>query len=368
MPPFKTAQTSNLQAGTGSWSAAVLTWYDPALGGINSGNGLANASAATASGEPYDPNAFTCAAPPAFPFGTKIMFAYNGVQIECRVNDRGGAIQGNHFDLSRAAASQLGIMGAGRVAASYRVTGSGGSPAAAPTNQPQGSQNPGGGGGPSSILDLLTSPVDTIGSWLAEIAINLTKDIAIGIADVIIIPAWHWNQRAVYQYQAMMFHDKSGKQILWTALFWGGGYWLLFTDPNAKSITPQPVRNSRLARHTRSLQSLPARHTLVKPKDVKTKTPKKPKEIQSRAAVTQTGTMTTYRHATVKVSGTHARPQAEPTESKLPVEETNVNPPEQNSTRPLPRSEHRTGSRPLPNRRGATQGNSGTSRNRRSEP
>jgi hypothetical protein len=91
------------------WQPCILTWYNPALGGINSGNGAANPNAATASGQPYSATAYTCAAPPAYAFGTQITFAYRGKQVTCVVNDRGGAITGSHFDLSIAAANAIGL-------------------------------------------------------------------------------------------------------------------------------------------------------------------------------------------------------------------------------------------------------------------
>jgi rare lipoprotein A len=105
------------------WKSCELTWYDPALGGTNSGTGAVDARAPTASGELYDPNALTCAAPHHYAFGTLIQFSYGGHTVVCKVNDRGGAISGEHFDLSRAAAASLGILGAGKVKAHYRVPG-----------------------------------------------------------------------------------------------------------------------------------------------------------------------------------------------------------------------------------------------------
>lgn len=259
-------------------------------------------------------------------------------------------------------------MGAGRVNASFQVGATPGASTAANANTQAAQQasdagSGGGGNTPSSILDILTSPVDTIGGWLAGIALNLVKDVAVGFVDIVILPAWHWNERVVDQYQKDMFTDKSGKQLLWTAAFWGGGYWLLFTDPNKPGLAPQPVRNSRIARHTRFAQSLPARKSLVKPKDVKGKTPKKPKEVTSRVTIEQTGKMATQRHQTVKVTGTHARTA---TESDAPIEsEATVPTDETRHSESSP--EYRAGTRPLPRSRRNTPGATGTSRNRRGE-
>jgi 3D (Asp-Asp-Asp) domain-containing protein len=106
--------------GGGGWKDCTLTWYDPALGGMNSGDGSKDPHHKTSSGEPYDPSAYTCAAPSSYAFGTMIEFSFGGKQITCRVNDRGGAIQGNHFDLSRAAGKALGI---GNSKGKFRVSG-----------------------------------------------------------------------------------------------------------------------------------------------------------------------------------------------------------------------------------------------------
>lgn len=95
--------------GTGQFQPCQLTWYDPALGGTNSGSGKKNPFALTASGEPYNPLKLTCAAPPNYPFGTMIEFKVGNKSLVAKVNDRGGAIQGAHFDLSRAAGEQLGV-------------------------------------------------------------------------------------------------------------------------------------------------------------------------------------------------------------------------------------------------------------------
>lgn len=131
----------------GGWKDCVLTWYDPALGGINSGDGKKNPHERTSSGEAYDPTAYTCAAPAGYAFGTMIQFAFGGKQITCRVNDRGGAIQGNHFDLSRAAGQYLGI---GNSRAKFRIAGAS---SASGNGSKKSHQTPSAaGGGPSAKI------------------------------------------------------------------------------------------------------------------------------------------------------------------------------------------------------------------------
>jgi hypothetical protein len=160
-----------------------------------------------------------------------------------------------------------------------------------------------------SLGDLLTSPASTIGDFFALVSLGIVKGLADGIGDYIIRPAWNFNLRAVDYYTNDILFAKENQPwpTLVTAVFWGFGYGLLFTDPESGNLKPAPVRKTRLARHVRRAQQLPARGTLIKPRDVAEKTPNKPEPVASSAKVRQTGTMNTSRHSTVKVTGTHAR-------------------------------------------------------------
>lgn len=129
----------------GGWKDCTLTWYDPALGGTNSSNGAKNPHSKMANGQPYSATAMTCAAPASYAFGTKIQFAYGGKTVTCTVTDRGGAINGAHFDLSRGAANALGSLNAGSVSAKFKVLSSGSS-----TNPNAKAASAGGGGGGGS--------------------------------------------------------------------------------------------------------------------------------------------------------------------------------------------------------------------------
>lgn len=68
----------------------------------------------TASGERMNPAAMT-AAHRSLPFGTKLKVTNqrNGKSVVVRINDRGPFIKGRVIDLSKAAAGQLGFIGAG---------------------------------------------------------------------------------------------------------------------------------------------------------------------------------------------------------------------------------------------------------------
>jgi rare lipoprotein A len=81
----------------------------------------------TASGEMMNPSAMT-AAHRSLPFGTKVLVENlsNGKSVVVRINDRGPFIKGRIIDVSKAAASVLGMLGSGT--ARVKVSAGGGSP------------------------------------------------------------------------------------------------------------------------------------------------------------------------------------------------------------------------------------------------
>lgn len=70
----------------------------------------------TASGKPFDMNAFTCAHR-SLPFGTPVLVKNpsNGAECEVVVTDRGPFTGNRCIDLSKAAAKKLGITGVAKV-------------------------------------------------------------------------------------------------------------------------------------------------------------------------------------------------------------------------------------------------------------
>jgi rare lipoprotein A len=72
----------------------------------------------TASGERFNPKAYTCAHKTA-PFGTRFKVSYKGRSVVCRVNDRGPFIRGRVLDLSKASAQAIGMIGAGVARVTY---------------------------------------------------------------------------------------------------------------------------------------------------------------------------------------------------------------------------------------------------------
>ena len=78
----------------------------------------------TASGERMQPEQRT-AAHRSLPFGTlvKVENLINGRAVVVRINDRGPFIRGRVLDLSKAAASNIGMIGAGHAKICYEVIG-----------------------------------------------------------------------------------------------------------------------------------------------------------------------------------------------------------------------------------------------------
>ncbi|MBW2454068.1 MAG: septal ring lytic transglycosylase RlpA family protein [Deltaproteobacteria bacterium] len=97
-PPTTTARPQPSETGKASYIADSLA-----------GN-------ATASGERYDPQAFT-AAHRKLPFGTivDVTTRDHSRRVRVRINDRGPFVAGRVIDLSRAAAEQLDMIHAGVV-------------------------------------------------------------------------------------------------------------------------------------------------------------------------------------------------------------------------------------------------------------
>jgi len=93
--------------------------------GLASWYGAGFAGQSTASGDVFDPGAFT-AAHKTLPFGTRLTVTYHGRSAQVTVNDRGPYTGGRDLDLSQGAAEYLGLTRAGVDWVDYTVTGRGG--------------------------------------------------------------------------------------------------------------------------------------------------------------------------------------------------------------------------------------------------
>ncbi len=89
----------------------------PGFGGGRSFSGMASyygneSGSRTASGQRFNQGAMT-AAHRSLPFGTKLRVTHGGRSVVVTVNDRGPFIRGRVLDLSKGAASVIGLTGAG---------------------------------------------------------------------------------------------------------------------------------------------------------------------------------------------------------------------------------------------------------------
>lgn len=89
--------------GPTSRKTVLASWYGPGFAGRR-----------TASGDRFDPRAFTCAHR-TLPLGTKLRITNprTGAQVLVTVTDRGPFVGRRELDLSHAAAREVGILGRG---------------------------------------------------------------------------------------------------------------------------------------------------------------------------------------------------------------------------------------------------------------
>jgi rare lipoprotein A len=91
-------QTASIHRRSATIQVGTASWY-----------GRGHAGRITASGEPLDPRAMTCAHR-SLPFGSvvRVTDIANGKHVSLRVNDRGPYVKGRIVDLSDGAARELG--------------------------------------------------------------------------------------------------------------------------------------------------------------------------------------------------------------------------------------------------------------------
>lgn len=111
----------------GLLGAAILLPFSAATAGQVGHASWYALTSTTASGERMNPNALT-AAHRSLPFGTKVLVENlsNGRSVVVRINDRGPFVGGRIIDLSKAAASQIGMIHSGTAKVRVTAAGSGG--------------------------------------------------------------------------------------------------------------------------------------------------------------------------------------------------------------------------------------------------
>jgi rare lipoprotein A len=110
VPPLGTPQ----YGGAPQYGVAESPQYDLAGGQIMIASyyDYSHAGSPTASGQLYDPAAFT-AAHKILPFGTQLLVSHGGASVQVAVNDRGPYADGLDIDLSGAAADAIGLTNLG---------------------------------------------------------------------------------------------------------------------------------------------------------------------------------------------------------------------------------------------------------------
>jgi hypothetical protein len=149
-----------------------------------------------------------------------------------------------------------------------------------------------------------------LGNLMAQAAAWFLKLIAKAIWDYVIAPVIHWSERAVSFYWVNFFGTGTetgsgfGYQLrnnagAITILFWSMGYAILWTD--GSSASPVASHESLFGQGVKNVEGAIARRNLVKPKDVKEKTPSKPTPKVSATPIEMRGTYSVARKRPVTV-------------------------------------------------------------------
>lgn len=151
-----------------------------------------------------------------------------------------------------------------------------------------------------------------LGELLAKVSAWFLRLILRAIWDYCIAPLFHWNERAVSYYYKAFFSwgTRGGKGIyrenagIITIIFWALGYGILWTSPDSPLKLANSARQSILGRSVRAVEGKISKRKLVKPKNVKEKTPPKPAPRESVVKVERTKEFSTNRKRPVTVDTT----------------------------------------------------------------
>lgn len=150
-----------------------------------------------------------------------------------------------------------------------------------------------------------------LGQLAAEAFSWFLRLILKAIWDYVVAPLWHWGERAVSWYWENFFgtgaEQGSGFGYVLrsnagavTITFWALGYAILWS--NGQSLSPVTREESMLGQGVKGVSGLIARRNLVKPTQVKDKTPKKPKPKHSVVMIERVQEYSTQRNRQVRVS------------------------------------------------------------------
>lgn len=176
-------------------------------------------------------------------------------------------------------------------------------------------------GGAESAGDFISELAETVlnfrklGQLAAEAMAWFLRKLAQAIWDYVIAPVLHWTERAVSYYWVNFFGTGTERGSGFgytlrenagtiTILFWGLGYAILWSDGNGTHMV-EP-HESLLGQGIKGIEGAIARRNLVKPKDVKKKTPAKPKPKVSTVPIERQETFSVARKRPVSVTGQHS--------------------------------------------------------------
>lgn len=167
-----------------------------------------------------------------------------------------------------------------------------------------------------AIVDLIKFVLSpkAIGELLAKIVAYVVKSVWKAIWQYVIAPIFHWEQRAaVWYYQNIMLEkgddtaasvlDMPGVKATVTLLFWVTGYGILWVKADTPHDLITEPHKTPLGSFLRSVGNTRARGSLVKPKDVKRKTPQKPEPQSSSVKITEQRRVAATRPRQIRVSG-----------------------------------------------------------------
>lgn len=202
-------------------------------------------------------------------------------------------------------------------------------------------------GDPTGIADPLKELVAVVldfkklGSFTAQAFAWFLRLLARAIWDYVIHPAYAWTERAINWYWVNFFgsgtepgsgfgHLIRANGGVITIAFWGLGYAILWSDGES-GLAPVPANESALGRAVKKVEGTVARRNLIKPSDVKSKTPNKPKPISSTVSIEKVTEFSVSRNRPVKVTrpGDNGRTENERSRGIVP--------------RPAPAPEKQTG-------------------------
>jgi hypothetical protein len=136
-----------------------------------------------------------------------------------------------------------------------------------------------------AVADIIENPTK-LGELVADAFAWWIKLVAKSIYKWVILPPWHWSERAVTYYYEVQMDD--GTKALITLAFWATGYAVLFAKVEDEPSFSAKPNQTPLGRSLGTFRNLSKRPKLHSPKNVEKATPVKPNPVVSAVPI---GTM-----------------------------------------------------------------------------